>query len=133
MPNIPLISIVDDDDALKGSLENLIRSAGFRAQGFSSAEAFLASNKLHETACLILDVRMPGMSGFKLQRVLAAANSHLPIIFISAHADDDPRTRALEAGAVAFLNKPFYEEELLNAIDLALKGFVKSRVGVKRL
>jgi FixJ family two-component response regulator len=122
MPNIPLISIVDDDDALKGSLENLIRSAGFRAQGFSSAEAFLASNKLHETACLILDVRMPGMSGFKLQRVLAAANSHLPIIFISAHADDDPRTRALEAGAVAFLNKPFYEEELLNAIDLALKG-----------
>jgi FixJ family two-component response regulator len=122
MPDIPLISIVDDDDALKGSLENLIRSAGFRAQGFSSAEAFLASNKLHETACLILDVRMPGMSGFKLQRVLAAANSHLPIIFISAHADDDPRTRALEAGAVAFLNKPFYEEELLNAIDLALKG-----------
>lgn len=122
MPNIPLISIVDDDEALRGSLENLIRSAGFRAQSFSSAEAFLASNKMHETACLILDVRMPGMSGFKLQRLMAASNSHLPIIFISAHADDDPRTRALEAGAVAFLYKPFYEEELLNAIDLALKG-----------
>jgi FixJ family two-component response regulator len=122
MPNIPLISIVDDDDSLRGSLENLIRSAGFRAQGYSSAEAFLASNKMHETACLILDVRMPGMSGFKLQRLMAASNSHLPIIFISAHADDDPRTRALEAGAVAFLYKPFYEEELLNAIDLALKG-----------
>jgi FixJ family two-component response regulator len=122
MPNIPLISIVDDDDGFRGSLENLIRSAGFRAQGFSSAEAFLGSNKMHETACLILDVRMPGMSGFELQRLMAAANSHLPIIFISAHADDDPRTQALEAGAVAFLYKPFYEEELLNAIDTALKN-----------
>jgi FixJ family two-component response regulator len=122
MPNIPFISIVDDDNSLRGSLENLIRSAGFRAQGFSSAEAFLGSNQMHETACLILDVRMPGMSGFELQRLMAAANSHLPIIFISAHADDDPRTQALEAGAVAFLYKPFYEEELLNAIDTALKN-----------
>jgi FixJ family two-component response regulator len=122
MPNISLISIVDDDDSLRGSLENLIRSAGFRAQGFSSAEAFLGSNKMQEAACLILDVRMPGMSGFELQRQLAAAGSHLPIIFISAHADDDPKTKALEAGAVAFLYKPFYEEELLNAIDAALKN-----------
>jgi FixJ family two-component response regulator len=122
VPNIPFISIVDDDDGLRASLENLIRSAGYPAQGFSSAEAFLGSNKMHETACLILDVRMPGMSGFELQRVIAAANSHLPIIFISAHADDDPRTQALEAGAVAFLYKPFYEEELLNAIDAALKN-----------
>src|SRR5258708_21754087 len=101
MPNIPLISIVDDDDALRGSLENLLRSAGFRAQRFSSAEAVLASNKMHETACLILDVRMPGMSGFKLQRLVAASNSHLPIIFITAHADDDPRSPALAAGAVS--------------------------------
>ena len=77
---------------------------------------------MHETACLILDVRMPGMSGFELQRLMAAANLHLPIIFISAHADDDPRTQALEAGAVAFLYKPFYEEELLNAINAALKN-----------
>ena len=103
MPNIPLISIVDDDNGLRDSLENLIRSAGLRAQGFSSAEAFLRSNKMDETACLILDVRMPGMSGFELQRLMAAANAHLPIIFISARADEGPRTRALEAGAVAFL------------------------------
>ena len=122
MPNIPLISIVDDDDSLRGSLENLIRSAGFRAQGFSSAEAFLGSNKMQEAACLILDVRMPGMSGFDLQRQLAAVASHLPIIFISAHADDDPQAQALAAGAVAFLYKPFYEEELLNAINAALKN-----------
>jgi FixJ family two-component response regulator len=122
MPNIPLISIVDDDDSLRGSLDNLIRSAGLRAQGFSSAEAFISLNQAHETACLIVDVRMPGMSGFELQRLMAAANSRLPIIFVSAHADDDPRTQALEAGAVAFLYKPFYEEELLNAINTALKN-----------
>jgi FixJ family two-component response regulator len=122
MPNIPLISIVDDDDSLRGSLENLIRSAGFRAQGFSSAEAFLGSNKMQEATCLILDVRMPGMSGFDLQRQLATVASHLPIIFISAHADDDPQAQALAAGAVAFFYKPFYEEELLNAINAALKN-----------
>jgi FixJ family two-component response regulator len=93
-----------------------------RAQGFSSAEAFLRSNQLHETGWMILDVRMPGTSGLELQRLLAGADSHLPIIFITAHEDDDRRTQALEAGAVAFLYKPFYEEELLNAIDAALSG-----------
>ena len=122
MPGIPLISIIDDDDALRSSLENLIRSVGLRAQGFSSAEAFLSSNQVHETRCLVLDVRMPGISGPELQRQMAVANSHIPIIFITAHADDAQRTQALEAGAVAFLHKPFYEEELLNAIEAALKN-----------
>ena len=121
MPGIPLISIVDDDDPLRNSLENLIRSVGLRAQGFSSAEAFLSSNHPHDTRCLVLDVRMPGMSGLELQRQMAVANSHIPIIFITAHEDDGQRSQALEAGAVAFLHKPFYEEELLNAIDAALK------------
>ena len=121
MPRIPLISIVDDDDALRSSLDNLIRSVGLRAQGFSSAEAFLSSNHVQETRCLILDVRMPGMNGPELQRQMAAAKSHIPIIFITAHEDDVQRTQALEAGAVAFLQKPFYEEELLNAINAALK------------
>jgi len=121
MPGIPLIAIVDDDDALRSSLDNLIRSVGLRAQGFSSAEAFLRSNYVHETRCLILDMRMRGMSGPELQRQMAVANSHTPIIFITAHEDDAQRTQALEAGAVAFLHKPFYEEELLNAINAALK------------
>jgi FixJ family two-component response regulator len=121
MPRIPLISVIDDDDALRSSLENLIRSVGFRAQGFSSAEVFLRSNQVHETGCLILDVHMPGMSGLKLQRQMVLADSQLPIIFITAHENDDWRTQALEAGAVAFLYKPFYEEELLNAIDAAFK------------
>jgi len=121
MPRIPLISIVDDDDALRTSLENLIRSVGLRTQGFTSAEAFLSSNHVPETRCLVLDVRMAGMSGLELQRQMAAAKSPIPIIFITAHEDDAQRTRALEAGALAFLHKPFYEEELLNAIEAALK------------
>ena len=121
MPRIPLISIIDDDDAMRSSLENLIRSIGLRAQGFSSAETFLNSNQAHETHCLILDVRMPGMSGLELQRQLGAANWRIPIIYITAHADDDARAQALAAGAVDFLYKPFREEDLLNAIDVALK------------
>jgi len=121
MPGLPLISIVDDDDALRTSLDDLIRSIGFRTQGFPSAEAFLSSNQARATACLILDVRMPGMNGLELQRQIVAANWRIPIIFITSHTDDDARARALEAGAVDFLYKPFHEEELLNAIDAALK------------
>jgi len=120
MPRVQLISIVDDDDALRNSLDDLIRSIGFRTQGFPSAEAFLSSNQACDTACLILDVRMPSMNGLELQRKMVAANWRIPIIFITSHADDDARARALEAGAVAFLYKPFREEELLNAIDAAL-------------
>jgi FixJ family two-component response regulator len=117
----PLISILDDDAALRSSLENLIRSTGCRVQGFSSAEAFLRSQQVRETRCLILDVCMPGITGLELQRQMVGANSHVPIIFITAHEDDNRRTQALKAGAVAFLYKPFYQEELLNAIDTALK------------
>jgi FixJ family two-component response regulator len=121
MPGVPLISIVDDDDAVRNSLDDLIRSIGFRTQGFPSAEAFLSSNHARDTACLILDVRMPGMNGIDLQRQIVAGNWPIPIIFITSHADDDARARALQAGAVAFLYKPFREEELLNAIDAAIK------------
>lgn len=92
-------------------------------QGFPSAEAFLNSKQTHDTACLILDVRMQGMSGLELQRQLVAANSRIPIIFITSHGDDDARSQALEAGAVAFLYKPFREETLLKAIDSALNHY----------
>jgi FixJ family two-component response regulator len=121
MSRVPLISIVDDDDSLRNSLDNLIRSVGFHAQGFSSAEAFLNSNQVHDTACLILDVRLPGMNGLELQRQIVAANWKVPIIFITSHADGHTQARALEAGAVDYLYKPFREEQLLNAIDTALK------------
>ena len=121
MPSVPLIAIVDDDDALRNSLDNLLRSVGFRVHGFASAEAFLQAQPAPETACLLLDVRLPGMNGLALQRQLVAAHGSLPIIFVTAYADDDVRARALAAGAVAFLSKPFREEELLAAIEAALK------------
>ena len=117
----PLIAIVDDDDALRNSLDNLLRSIGFRAHGFSSAEAFLRSDHARDTACLLLDVRMPGMNGLELQRQIVAANWQIPIIFITSHANDEARAQALEGGAVAFLYKPCREDDLLHAIDAALK------------
>jgi FixJ family two-component response regulator len=121
MPSVSLIAIVDDDDALRTSLDNLLRSVGFRAHGFASAEAFLRSNQVHETACLILDIRMPGMNGLELQRQMVATDWQIPIIFITSHVDDEARARALDAGAVAFLYKPCREEDLLQAIDVALQ------------
>ena len=121
MTGVPLISIVDDDDSLRNSLDNLIRSVGYRAQGFPSAEALLSSNQLHDTACLILDVRLPGMNGLELQRRIVAAKWRIPIIFVTSHADGDAQARALKAGAVDYLYKPFREEQLLSAIDVALK------------
>jgi FixJ family two-component response regulator len=121
MPSVPLITIVDDDDALRNSLDDLLQSVGFRVQGFASAEAFLQANHAPETACLILDVRLPGMHGLELQRQLVAAHWGMPIIFVTAYADDDVRARALAAGAVAFLYKPCREEDLLHAIEAALK------------
>jgi FixJ family two-component response regulator len=117
----PLIAIVDDDDALRNSLDNLLRSLGFRAHGFSSAEAFLRSDHARDTACLLLDVRMPGMNGLDLQRQIVAANWQIPIIFMTSHANDEARAQALEGGAVAFLYKPCREDDLLHAIDAALK------------
>jgi len=121
MPRIPLISIIDDDEDIRRSLDDLIRSAGLRARVFSSAEAFLQSNQMSEIDCLILDLCLPGMSGLELQRQLAEGNFDLPIILMTAHERGDQRRQAVEAGAVAFLNKPFEEADLLNAIDRALK------------
>jgi len=112
--------VVDDDDALRNSLDDLLQSVGFRVQGFASAEAFLQAQHAPETACLLLDVRLPGMNGLELQRQLGVTHWRIPIIFITAYADDDMRTRALAAGAVAVLSKPCREEDLLNAIEAAL-------------
>src|SRR5262249_39007941 len=121
MPGAPLIAIVDDDDSFRNSLENLIRSFGFPAQGFASAEAFLNWVQARATACLILDVRMPGMNGLDLQRQMITRNWRVPIVFITSHADDHAEARALEHGAVAFLYKPCRDEALLDAIEAALR------------
>jgi FixJ family two-component response regulator len=119
MCSVPLIAIVDDDDALRNSLDDLLQSVGFRVHGFASAEAFLRAQHAPEMACLLLDVRLPGMDGIELQRQLAV-RWRLPIIFVTAYADDNVRARALAAGAVAVLSKPCREEDLLQAIEAAL-------------
>jgi len=115
-----LISIVDDDESIREAILSLLRSVGFRAKTFASAEQFLQSDQIETTACLILDVRMPGMSGLELQRRLIATQCRIPIVFVTAHGDEEARSRALQEGAVEFLLKPFSEEALLNAIQVAL-------------
>ena len=121
IPKLPLISIVDDDDSVREALKSLIGSIGFRAEAFGSGEEFLSSAFVAETDCLITDVRMPGgMSGLELQERLNAAHSSIPIIFVSAHEDRDARARALKAGAIDFLQKPFSDDSLLGAIGASL-------------
>ena len=120
MTDTALISVVDDDESLRESLEGLLKSLGYEVEVFSSAEAFLGSSALGKTDCLILDVRMPGMSGPDLQQRLAANLNSLPIIFITAHGDDDVVSRVMADGAVDCLLKPFTEDSLLHAIGMSL-------------
>jgi FixJ family two-component response regulator len=121
MSNSSLISVVDDDDSVRESLQCLIRSFGFAVEAFASAEEFLTSDHLRDTRCLILDVRMRGMNGFELQRRLLASHPEIPVIFITAQGNEAARSQALKDGAVDYLFKPFTEEALLNAIHAALK------------
>ena len=114
------IAIVDDDQEIREALTTLVETVGLRAEGFPSAEEFLSSPQAQDAACLLLDVRMPGMSGLELQRQLVAAHWRIPIIFVTAYADDDVRVRALAADAVDVLSKPCREEDLLRAIQTAL-------------
>jgi FixJ family two-component response regulator len=116
----PLISVVDDDEGVRESLGSLMRSVGFGVKAFASAEEFLNSDHPRVADCLVLDVRMQGMSGLELQRRLVASQCRIPVIFISAHGDEEVRARALREGAVDFLLKPFSEEALLSAIQSAL-------------
>ena len=121
LPRPALIAIVDDDKLVCRSIARLLKSVGFKVKMFTSAEDFLQRGNLHNTACLILDVKLPGMSGLDLQRQLAT-HHHIPIIFVSAHDEQKTRELALQAGAVAFLNKPFSEETLLSGVRSALKS-----------
>ena len=116
-----LVAVVDDDESIRRTTTFLIESFGFRAAAFESAESFLKSDQLHDTSCLILDVRMPGMNGFELQRELAAAGYGIPIVFITCYEDPESRGQAMRAGAVAFLSKPFKDEQLLQTVRSALR------------
>jgi FixJ family two-component response regulator len=115
-----VISVVDDDPSVVEAVVSLLESVGYSAAGFTSAEEFVNSAHLGRTACLVLDVRMPGMGGLELQRRLAAQVDHTPIIFITAHGGDAISAEALRQGAVAFLRKPFSQESILEAVQAAL-------------
>jgi FixJ family two-component response regulator len=111
-----VIAIVDDDASLRRSLRNLLTSVGLRAEGFASAEAFLASPHRESTGCMVLDLRMGGMSGLELLTRLASIQPRLPVIVLTGHGDEAARRQCLEAGAVAFLEKPFHSDILVEAI-----------------
>jgi FixJ family two-component response regulator len=115
-----LVAIVDDDDSTRRAVQDLLESVGLPAQGFAAAEEFLSSGKQRDTVCLISDIRMPGMSGLELQAKLNAERCRIPIIFISAHGDEEMRLQALRAGAVEFLAKPFDDNTLLEIVRTAM-------------
>jgi len=116
-----VVSIVDDDDLMRGALQGLLKAVGLPARAFASAEEFLESGRQHDTACLIADIRMSGMSGLELQARLNAERIRIPTIFITAHGDERMRLQALRAGAVEFLAKPFDNKALLESVRAALE------------
>src|SRR5258705_3772595 len=115
------VFVVDDDVAMRRSLENLIRSVGLRVEAFASAQEFLRSKREDVPGCLVLDVRLPGLSGLDLQKRMAEADIEIPIIFITGHGDIPMTVQAMKAGAVEFLAKPFRDQELLDAIQQAME------------
>ena len=117
-----LVAIVDDDDLMRSALQGMLKSVGLPSQTFASAEEFLNSGQQRQTACLITDIRMPGMSGLELQAKLNAEHCRIPTIFITAHGDTKMRMQALRAGAVEFLAKPFDDDALLGSVRAALES-----------
>jgi FixJ family two-component response regulator len=125
-----IVSIVDDDESVREATKGLVRSLGYSAVAFSSAEEFLNSDSLNDTSCLITDVQMPGISGVELQDTLIEQGHNLPIIFVTAYPEDRVRTRVLAAGAIDFLSKPFSDDELIGSIGAALGDSAPDTAGV---
>jgi FixJ family two-component response regulator len=121
LAQVPVISIIDDDASVRVATNRLVRSLGYVAHTFASAEEFLASSRVNDTSCMIADVQMPGMSGIELQSHLLAQGRRLPIIFITAFPEESARTKALNAGAVCFLSKPFDGQTLVRHLDAVVK------------
>ena len=121
MPRVPSVSIIDDDTSVRVATNRLVRSLGYVAHTFASAEGFLRSAHVNDTACVIADVQMPGMSGIELQSHLIAQGRSVPMIFVTAFPEGSIRSRALEAGAICFLSKPVDGAILIECIDIALK------------
>ena len=121
MQDAPIISIIDDDESMRCAMKSLVTSLGLDAYAFASAEAFLQSPHLDDTSCLITDLQMPGLSGVELQKSLLAQGRRIPIIFMTAFPEERMRARAIEAGALGFLSKPFDSQTLINLIDKAVE------------
>ncbi|MBB3261675.1 FixJ family two-component response regulator [Paraburkholderia bannensis] len=115
------VCIVDDDASVRSGVGNLLKSVGYTTVTFSSGEDFLASSMVDDALCVLLDMRMQGMQGLEVQRQLNAEHRNIPVVFMSAHGDDDTIQRAMQHGAVSFLRKPFAEEVLLDSIELAIE------------
>ena len=118
----PRIAIVDDDEAVREATQSLMQYLGYHPSTFPSAKEFLESDQIHDTSCLISDLRMPGLSGIDLQDRLNARGHRIPIIFITGHPEDGTRARAMKAGAVDFMSKPYNDENLIAGLDKALKA-----------
>ena len=133
---LPVVFVIDDDASVRAALSSLIRSVGLRVEVFASASEFLAAKRTDGPSCLILDVRLPGISGLNFQAELAKANSIIPIIFITGHGDIPMSVKAMKAGAVEFLTKPFRDQDLLDAIKVALeraRSWIESEKAVSEL
>ena len=122
MANIPIVSVVDDDESIRALTCSLIRSLGLTAYAFASAEEFLRSPQLAETSCLISDIQMPNMSGVELQSTLIAEGYKIPTIFFTAFPDEVVAARAMAAGAIGFLHKPFDAQDMIRCLDMAMKS-----------
>ena len=130
------VFVIDDDGDVRASIQRLLKTVGLRGEGFASAQEFLRQNMPEGPSCLILDIRLPGMSGLEVQRKLIDAGLSIPIIFISAHADVDMAVRAMKLGAVEFLTKPFRPQELVDAVQQALQrgeGIQRERRDISEL
>ena len=124
----PIVFVVDDDASVRPAMESLIRSVGLRVKSFASATDFLSYERPDAPACLVLDVRLPGLSGLDLQKELAAAGYPIPIIFITGHGDIPMSVQAMKRGAIEFLTKPFRDQQLLDAIQLAIEKDTAARI-----
>jgi len=120
VPHTPVIAIVDDDESFRHATISFVRSLGYSAAAFPSADAFLSSNAVENTDCLITDVQMPGMSGIRLQNYLIAQGHRVPVIFVTAFSETEARGHALRAGAIGFLGKPFGDQNLISCLNKAL-------------
>ena len=120
-PTAPIVFVIDDDGSIRAAISSLIRSVGLRVEVFASVSEFLAHKRSSTTSCLILDVRLPGVSGLEFQSELAKADAEIPIIFLTGHGDIPMTVKAMKAGAIEFLTKPFRDQDLLDAIQVALE------------